>query len=527
MKTRPVQYANDRWHTARVLFIRIFCAGFLSAAFLIISGISSAEVKISEGKNYIFQAGVDLRTDFIMMENNVDLDTKKRDDRVQYIAIDYSLPFDFKFKDGGPQLFVKFQRNGVYDYDAPVVIHNTLNTFVGKFKGYHDAELLPKVKEYWADIPVALAPEMRLKTGLFKYEVGHGMSLNGSYENYGIELSTKTENISWNVYTCWPDYANKQLLGPYIEQEKPQGVDYNHSKAYFVSTDMKICAGEMSFQPYVGLLMDFSEGKRLSSFQTPTRDDILGTVGMAWYFNIDRLSMSAEWARNFGRAKSSESDFADVVHQGYAVYADIGYDFGKFDPRSRFIFASGNKLTTDMIDNGDTLYPGSKNNAFSVYSPFNTYLADSIYPGITTVPLLAMGNGWAMNYGVPRTGTFLDPAQIENLVIVDVGFDYSFTDKATISFDWWYLSNAQKGIGMYNNVPKVISPDLGNEVDLSFDYAATKNITFSVGSGFFFPGAAFREERDDINGSLFTPFVRGDGKADPAYQLEVSVEIGF
>jgi hypothetical protein len=138
-----------------------------------------------------------------------------------------------------------------------------------------------------------------------------------------------------------------------------------------------------------------------------------------------------------------------------------------------------------------------------------------------------MGNGYGMNYGVPRPGTFRDPAQIENMVMVDVGFDYSLTDKAVLAFDWWYMANVQKGIGMYNNVPKVISPDLGHEVDIYLNYLATKNITLRACGGIFFPGAAFREERDDINGSLFTPFVRGDGKADPAYQLEVSVEIGF
>jgi len=290
---------------------------------------------------------------------------------------------------------------------------------------------------------------------------------------------------------------------------------------------MKVSLEHFSVQPYVGVLMDFSEGKRLSSFQTPTRDDILGTVGISWDFTFDKLEISAEWARNFGQANASQEGFDNVVHQGYAVYADASYSFGSFVPYSRFIFASGNKLTTDMITNGDTLYPGTKNNAFSVYSPFNSYLADSIYPSIPTVPLVAMGNGYGMNYGVRRAGTFGDPAQIENLVLVDVGFEHSFSDKAVLAFDWWYIANVQKGIGMYNNVPKVISPELGNEIDLYFDYNATKNITLRLGSGIFFPGAAFREERTDTGGSLFTPFVRGDGKADPAYQVELSMEITF
>lgn len=498
------------------------------AALSAVPGVSRAETTVIEGKNYVLEAGADARTDFIMQENNNDLDTKIRDDRVQYIAVYYSLPFDLRVKDGGPELFINFQRDAVYDYDAPVIINNTLNTYIGKFYAYHGAELLPKVKEYWADVPVAPEEEIRFRAGLFKYEVGHGISINGSYQNYGLKLYSADRNFSWNLYACWPDISNKQLLGPYIKQEKPQLVDWEHSKAYLLAADTKVAIDEkFSVQPYVGVLMDFSEGKRLNVFQTPTRDDILGTVGISGDFKFGALEVSAEWARNFGQANASQEGFSNVVHQGYAVYADVKYSIDTFVPYSRFIFASGNKLTTDMITNGDTLYPGNKNNAFSVYSPFNTYLADSIYPGIATVPLLAMGNGYGMNYGVRRTGTFNDPAQIENLVLVNFGFEYGFMERAGLSFDWWYIANTQKGIGMYNNVPKVISPEIGNEIDFYFDYHATKNIKLRIGSGIFFPGAAYREERTDTNGSLFTPFVRGDGKADPAYQLELSAEITF
>ncbi len=132
-----------------------------------------------------------------------------------------------------------------------------------------------------------------------------------------------------------------------------------------------------------------------------------------------------------------------------------------------------------------------------------------------------------MSYGVRRAGTFADPAQIENLTMVNAGFDYRFNDKASAVFDWWYLAASEKGIGMYNNIPKVISPDLGNEADLRLYYSLTKSLRLGVLGGVFFPGAAFREERTDTNGSLFTPFVRGDGKTDPAYQAEMSVEIIF
>jgi hypothetical protein len=180
-----------------------------------------------------------------------------------------------------------------------------------------------------------------------------------------------------------------------------------------------------------------------------------------------------------------------------------------------------------MIENGDTTYTSSHNDAFSIYSPFNSYLADSIYQSIDTVPLVFMGNGNGLNYGVRRSGTFGDPIVIENLIMVNAGFDCPLTKKATITFDWWYLASVEKGIGMYNNVPKFISPDLGHEYDIYYSYAVTENITFTTYAGIFCPGAAYREERTDEGGSLFTPFVRGDGKADPAYQMEFSLTVSY
>jgi len=116
---------------------------------------------------------------------------------------------------------------------------------------------------------------------------------------------------------------------------------------------------------------------------------------------------------------------------------------------------------------------------------------------------------------------------IENLILVNAGFDYALTEKANITFDWWYMSSVEKGIGMYNGVPKVISPDLGHEFDIYYTYAVTNNIFFTTYAGIFLPGAAYREERTDERGSLFTPFVRGDGKADPAYVAEFSLIISY
>jgi len=49
----------------------------------------------------------------------------------------------------------------------------------------------------------------------------------------------------------------------------------------------------------------------------------------------------------------------------------------------------------------------------------------------------------------------------------------------------------------------------------------------SLLGGYFFPGRYYKELRDDTTGSLFSPFVRGDGSPDCAYQLELSMELKF
>ena len=485
-----------------------------------------AEQRVVEETRYsVLSESAYFRTDFIMLENNLDLDTKKRDDRVQYIGIDYSFSLDIKGKSEGPELFFKVERNGPYDYDAPIIIHNTLQTDSGKIQAYHGSDLIPQASEFWADIPIG-GGFFKFKPGLYPYSVGNGISLTGYFSNYGLMLYANNDAFKWNLYYCWPDYNNKNI-GPQIKQEEEQGIDYYHSKSYFFATDMTFSIWKNTFQPYVGILLDRSGEKRKDLFTTPTHNDTLGTVGIAWNFALDKLAMGCEIARNFGGADSADGNFESVVHQGYAMCANLSYALGKLTPRGRFLYASGNKVTTDMITNGDTTFTSTKNNAFSSYSPFNANLADSMYPYKKDVPILAMGNGWGLNYGIQRPGTFSDPALADNIILFGAGFEYLITEKASLAFDWWNLESAEKGIGTYNGIPKVISPDLGNEADLVLTYTFNKSLNFSVTSAFFFPGAAYREERDDTGGSLFTPFVRGDGKADPAYQVEMSLELNF
>lgn len=501
---------------------------FIAACFLALPAcFSRAEEVVAETDFSTLSAGTVVRTDFIMQENNLDLDTKIRDDRTQYISLYYDFTIDLKAKNIPAEFFLKIEKIGLYDYDAPVIIHNTLATPLGKISPYHGAELLPAMKEFWADIPISDSL-FKLSTGLFRYHVGHGISLCSYYDNYSLMLTAEDKDFKWNIYACYPDYSNKPTLGPKIKQEKEQGIDWEHSKASFLATDVSFSLPNATFQPYVGLLFDNTDdSRRRDLFTTQTRHDILGTVGISCDFNIGDFLAVFEIARNFGKADAISSDFDDVVHQGFAIWSGLDYTYGNFTPHGRFMYSSGNKTTTDMVTNGDTTFTSSKNNAFSNYSPFNTYLADAIYPEYDDVPMLAMGNGLGVNYGIQRPGTFGDPRTPENLMLFCAGLDCKIDAKTSIDVNWWYLVSVEKGIGLYNGVPKVVSPELGNEIDVNLGYDVTKNLNLNFLTCLFFPGAAYKEERTDVDGSLFTPFVRGDGGADMAYQVEMSSTVYF
>lgn len=505
----------------RSVITLIFAASILGPAVC-----ARAEVKVGEIKDYVFSITPYLRTDIVTLKNNVDLDSKNSDDSTTYLGIDYSLAFDLKSKSSGPQLYLKFERNGPYDYDAPLFIHNTLITSTARITRYKSNELLPQLEELWLDLPLGKAPA-RLKSGLFTYNVGHSFALNGAYENYGFHLYNDSKDFKWGFYYCKPDLVNERWRGPRIKQEKEQGIAYEHAKADFFATDVTFTLGENKIQPYVGILLDRTNAKRTNTiFSTPTHHDDLGTFGLSLDAVIKKLGLEFEVARNFGKAKSSDDAFKDVKHCGYLIYTKADYKFDKLTPHSRFVYGSGNRVTTEMSEVDGVLVSG-KNRAFSVYSPLNTTIADSIYPNVEVVPLVAMGGGNGLNYGINRPGTFGDPRLMDNLILLNAGFDYNLTDKLSCALDWWYLRSPERGVGTFGGVYKQLSRDLGNELDASFNYALNNNVSLDLLAGCFFPGNYYKEERDDTAGSLITPFVRGDGEVNSAYQLELSLTVTF
>ena len=471
------------------------------------------------------------RTDLISFNNTVDLDSGNAQDSVTYFGIDYSLAFDLEFKHRGPIVFLKFERNGPYDYSAPLFIeHKLVVAGPSRIEAYRNEELLPQVEEFWVDLPVADTP-LRFKTGLFPYEVGMGFTQGtGSFENYGLNLTYLSDDFSWRLHYFRPDLAYKTHLGPKIKQEKQEGISYEPNAANYFAFDAAFSSGGNNFGPFIGLLLDnTSSGKRANLFAAPVHREILGTLGLDWEIMIKDLSLGFEAARNFGKAKSEDGAFKDIGHKGYLFYTTVCYNIAKLSPHCQFVYSSGNKVTTEMVDNGDEQFVGGANKAFSAYSPLNTNLMDSLCPVPDSLPLVFFGWGYGMNYGLGlnRPSTLADDCVLENLIMPSFGFVYRFSDKFSATLDWWYMLANEKGVGTWEGAAKELSRNLGQEIDLSLSYDINKQINISLCTGYFFPGEYFKEKRDDTEGSLFTPFVRGDGNADKAFQIELVAEFKF
>jgi len=466
------------------------------------------------------------RNDLVSFKNVIDLDSSNSDDTTTYVGIDYSLGLGAELKDAQAKFFLKLERNGPYDADAPLFVYNTLMTSDGVVEKYRNEELLPQVEEFWLDVP--LAGSLRFKSGLYTYDVGSGFSLNGSYENYGFTVYQQWGNLLWRVYYFPPDLVYKNHLGPRIRQEEEQGIRYDHNAANFFAADATFTKDTHVLQPYAGVLVDYtSSEKRDNLFGAPIKKDLLGTAGVFWKERAGRFVFNTEVARNFGKGESLDADFKDVYHTGYLLYHSLEYCMGKIIPSLQFLVCSGNKVSLEAAMNQDTALLSGKNRAFSCYSPLNKNLGDSISCFNSDArPIVAMGSGNGLNYGVPRPRTFA-VTEFDNLLMPSAGLEINLTDKLCLEIDSYYMRSFAKGVGMLNGEPIRLPAELGYEVDAIVDYRLNKNVLISFLGGYFIPGHYYKTVRDDTSGSLLSPFVRGDGKADPAYQIELSMELTF
>ncbi len=452
--------------------------------------------------------------------NNLDLDSDKSDS-VAYMGYTYDTKLNFTYKDFLTS-YIKFESNGPFDYDAPIVSDKKIDTRYGEIDNYSIPEILPRVEEYWVDTVVFNLP-VKFKIGQYANQIGNGYALGGYYENYGASVYSANENLQWRVYYAKPDLENKIILGPQTPQEKALDVEYD-SSAHFMSFDTIVKWGDHSFQPYLGLLHDTTPGStRFSAYPELINEDNLGTVGIDIDMNFDKLNYGFEVAKNFGSANVI-GDGADIIHKGYMAYADASYSFDKISPRLKLLVSSGNKMDDEDVLNGK--FSSHSNNSFSVYSPTNINLSDTVYPSAVG-PYVATGGGYSLNYGVARPSAFGDSYQLNDLVMPNMGVDVQITEKWSVTLDYWYMRSFEHAIGIQNDHAVTLSSDLGHELDFYTTYDLTEHISFNLLTGVFLPGKYYREKRDDGDVLGVAPSPRYDGDADPAYQIELATEITF
>ena len=455
---------------------------------------------VFETKNLLFSIDTYFRQDLVTLKNTLDLDNGNSDDTTTYLGIDYNLGFNLEAKSGRQKFYLKLERNGPSDYSAPLFMHNTLVTSGGFIDRYRRERLLPQVEEFWFD--TLLPRGLGFKIGLYTYEVGNGIALNGSFENYGFTLYNQAKDSLWRFYYCRPELLYKTRHGPHVPQDKEQGFEHNHSAANFFAVDARFKLNKSCFNPYLGALVDYtSSGKSDNIFTTPPRKDILGTVGSSWELKQDKITFNLEFAHNFGKATSEDPAYKDVYHSGYFAYTKLDYQMNKpaplqrgfvtgFTPYLQFLLCSGNEVTPEMAQNQDETLTSAKNRAFSYTSPLNKNLGDSISGGANSSarPVVAMASGGGINYGLPRPKTFYS-SDFENLVIPSLGFILELEKKISLGLDAYYLRSFAKPVGTLDGAGKYLSPELGYELDLFLDYQLNKNILIGFLGGYFLPGS--------------------------------------
>ncbi|MEK6647336.1 MAG: hypothetical protein AABY84_11765 [Candidatus Firestonebacteria bacterium] len=485
-----------------------------------------SEEKLVSPTEYNFKTYFHSRISYNMISNTTDLSSDS-DDNAGYLSYLYDIGFYLKYA-GSTEFFLKMVRATRSNYDAPVSGSKIVVWPGSEFDKYTSTEsILPRITEYWLDVPILESSmNTRFKAGLFSNILGNGF-VGGKYENYGFSFYNTSGKIKYNFHTEIADYNNKILLGPHIEQEK--FFTYNDTNAYLVSADFRINMGHFNFEPYVSLLRDTTQNSsRESLIATPTDEDILGTAGMMGLINFDELTVDFEYAKNFGKAISASKSYPDVAHKGYLVYGNVSYSiYDMLIPKVGIIMASGNKITDADLD--ALKLTGDTNNAFSVFSPSNTNLFDTQYPK-KSGPFIATGSGHAINYGIPRPGTFSNANLLENLDAKYIGLSAVPISYLYFSLDYWFLKSMETypGTNSLSNGSKTeFSNNLGSELDLFGSIQIRSNISFNIIYAYWTPGDYYKELRNQYSGTGFTPLVRADGIADGISQFEIGVEFLF
>ncbi|MBI4577570.1 MAG: hypothetical protein HY722_15015 [Planctomycetes bacterium] len=483
------------------------------------------------------------------MDNVVDLSDDRDGDSSQYLGATYTAEL-WMVHDDGPFAYGRLKEAGPAGFNAPIIIDGDLETLFGTQDEWRGRQNYPALDIVYGDVP--LAGSARAQAGLVPFKVGNGFAIGGKFANYGVNVYDERAPLPWRVHWSRPDQNNEWFLGTSKDQDKNQVARSENTQANLYALQGRLPAGKHQLEAYAGVLHDRTgQNQRDVAFRyqpSPNlrriHEDTLGTAGADLDLDLDRFALGLEGAKNFGKANGL-SGTRDVRHGGYLLYGDARWDKAMtwpvfITPTARALQASGNKDTQQDYDAaaGGVYRTRGGNRAFSVFSPLNTGLFDTVFPA-SPGPVLTMARGYTINYGMPRPHTFSDPHLAENLQAASLGFHlrhHSLPVFATV--DWWYLRAQHPGFRREGGVTRPLDPELGHEVDAIGTWLLSDHLSLQVIAAWFLPGAYYQGRRtantagpfagilaDDF--LLASPNVVSGGDPDPAWQFEGALNLNF
>ncbi|MGC9065326.1 MAG: alginate export family protein, partial [Candidatus Ratteibacteria bacterium] len=214
--------------------------------------------------------------------------------------------------------------------------------------------------------------------------------------------------------------------------------------------------------------------------QAATRSNILHTAGLSIGWNpMEALNIAAEYAKQFGEDKTL-SPTRD--YEGWALCLGVDYKFAtNMNPVVSAMYAdfSGKKSTATDNKNWVPVFP----------SNIESRVGKIAYPA-----LFSNGEG-SYNIG---TGS--------GVRVFKLGLGLQPTEKVGVALDWFNLTAKETDPGIDDSV--------GNEIDLSINYAYSEDLSVGIELGYF------------INGNYIEDTVGSNNDKSP-WQAIATMKIAF
>lgn len=209
---------------------------------------------------------------------------------------------------------------------------------------------------------------------------------------------------------------------------------------------------------------------------TGTNPDNLWLVNLGFAGNLGGFLWNIDGALNLG-----SNGFGDN-YKGYAYMINVAYPIAMntmtLTPRVGFAYGSGDKDTAM----GNTTFRGINSDFRPGYifsSPTNEY----------------------------PNGAY-EPFSLSNLSVLSIGFDLQISEKSTFMVDAYAFRHNRTVAGAYDG-----NKSIGQEVDLTFNYAYSENIDFGLYAAKFFTGGVIRADKSGTVGATGGTGLGGSTKA--------------